>query len=213
MAEGVVFRDARLPTINSAGDITFIARFSGPGVTTSDDVVVVRRISGILEIVAREGDPAPRNGTWRLFDTGGSIPDPFDEAMIDEFGNVRFTAELDGPGVAFGNHRGAWQTTATGLQLIVRLGDQLRTWTRALSSTVFGGRPERYFPIPGTGRRFSAAMYQDLAVGIEEGEDQDRFIRPLTGEITARVTWFSPEFAGSSFYWSVDLDEAVWTIE
>jgi hypothetical protein len=43
--------------------------------------------------------------------------------------------------------------------------------------------------------------------------DRDRFVDPATREITARVRWDSPAFAGSVFTWSIDVDEAVWLIE
>lgn len=58
-----------------------------------------------------------------------------------------------------------------------------------------------------------AATNTDSVVTGAGAGDLTRFIHPLTDEVTAKVTWTSPEFTGASFDWSVDLDEAVWVIE
>ena len=40
----------------------------------------------------------------------------------------------------------------------------------------------------------------------------DRFVHPLTREIIAKLTFISPEFSGPPFDWSIDVDQAVWSI-
>ena len=57
-----------------------------------------------------------------------------------------------------------------------------------------------------------AAENSDTVVQVSAEGDLSRFIHPLTGELIARVTWTSPEFTGSPFLWSMDLDQAVWQI-
>ncbi len=42
--------------------------------------------------------------------------------------------------------------------------------------------------------------------------DPSRFIHPITGEITAQVTWSSPEFSGTPFFWSLKIDQLVWIV-
>lgn len=39
-----------------------------------------------------------------------------------------------------------------------------------------------------------------------------QFVHPVHGEVISRVSWASPSFAKASFFWSIDLDEAVWSI-
>jgi hypothetical protein len=56
---------------------------------------------------------------------------------------------------------------------------------------------------------FRPAETVDTIVKIQITGDPARFVHPLTGEILARVTWQSPEFAGSTFNWSIDLDQMV----
>ena len=49
-------------------------------------------------------------------------------------------------------------------------------------------------------------------IGFIHAGDLTRFIHPLTDEIIAKVKWESPEFTGASFFWDVDIDQAVWLI-
>lgn len=57
------------------------------------------------------------------------------------------------------------------------------------------------------------AENSDQTVLVIPGGDLSRFVQSGTGEITAVVKWTSPSFAGATFNWSVDLDEAVWVID
>ena len=42
--------------------------------------------------------------------------------------------------------------------------------------------------------------------------DVSRFVNPVNGDITARVTWRSPSFVGTPFFWSVKLDQMIWVL-
>lgn len=39
------------------------------------------------------------------------------------------------------------------------------------------------------------------------------YVHPLTREITAKVTWTSPSFAGAPFSWDVDVDQLGWVVD
>lgn len=48
---------------------------------------------------------------------------------------------------------------------------------------------------------------------VVPGGDPGRFVHPTTGEVLAKITWETPDFVGPSFFWSVDVDKAIWRIE
>ncbi len=56
------------------------------------------------------------------------------------------------------------------------------------------------------------ASTTDEIVSVTVTGDPARFVQAGTREITASVTWISPEFSGAPFDWSIDIDEAVWPV-
>jgi V8-like Glu-specific endopeptidase len=56
------------------------------------------------------------------------------------------------------------------------------------------------------------ASVADTTVVASASGDLSRFVHPLTGEIIARVGWSSPQFSGSSFNWTVNVDQFGWLI-
>lgn len=58
-----------------------------------------------------------------------------------------------------------------------------------------------------------AAADADLSVTAHATGDLNRFVQPLTREMTARLTWKSESFSGTPFSWTVDVDEAVWLVQ
>ncbi len=56
-----------------------------------------------------------------------------------------------------------------------------------------------------------AAITDELLEIVPAG-DAGRFVQAISGEITVRITWRSESFSGTPFFWSVDIDEAVWTV-
>jgi hypothetical protein len=58
----------------------------------------------------------------------------------------------------------------------------------------------------------AAGNTDSVVLGSAAGNLAD-YVHPLTGEILSRVTWSSPLFSAGSFWWSIDVDEAVWLIE
>jgi hypothetical protein len=65
---GVVFSDfpgtitlaaGTVPVLNGAGQVAFVAKLAGPGVTAMNDSGIWLATSGNVQLVAREGDPVP----------------------------------------------------------------------------------------------------------------------------------------------------------
>jgi hypothetical protein len=52
----------------------------------------------------------------------------------------------------------------------------------------------------------------DESVVIDATGNVTRFVQAGTGEITVRMIWKSESFVGAPFFWSLDIDEAVWTV-
>jgi hypothetical protein len=57
-----------------------------------------------------------------------------------------------------------------------------------------------------------AAPNQDERITIQPTGDLTRFVQAATREITARVTWTVDGFSDQPFFWSIDIDEAVWPV-
>ncbi len=57
------------------------------------------------------------------------------------------------------------------------------------------------------------AANSDTVFEIGASGNLSRFVQPGTKELTARVTWSSPVFTGTPFFWSVDIDQLVWLID
>jgi len=56
------------------------------------------------------------------------------------------------------------------------------------------------------------ASVTDQSTMVSPTGNVSRFIKPGTLEMTARVSWASPSFAGTPFTWMVDIDEIVWPV-
>jgi hypothetical protein len=59
---GVEFDSFDEPVINAAGDVAFYARLTGTGVASSNNTGLWLSCQGELQMIAREGDPAPGTG-------------------------------------------------------------------------------------------------------------------------------------------------------
>ncbi len=57
------------------------------------------------------------------------------------------------------------------------------------------------------------ASNSDSSITVPAGGNVSRFVHPITGEVTARLIWESPGFAGAPFFWSVNLDQFGFIIE
>jgi hypothetical protein len=107
------------PVINAAGDLAFIARLAGPGVTADNQDAVYLEQGGALRMIARAGAPAPgMRGV--SFD---SFPDGFPNLSAQ--GTVVFEAVLQGAGVTAANDRSLWVDRAGQLTMIAREGQAI----------------------------------------------------------------------------------------
>jgi hypothetical protein len=57
-----------------------------------------------------------------------------------------------------------------------------------------------------------AVADSDETVLIVPTGDTSRFVNQVNNEVTAGLVWEVPAFSGASFFWSIDVDEAVWLI-
>jgi hypothetical protein len=115
---GLTFRspDAS-PRTNASGQVAFFTLVQGPGVTLANDRVYWVSTPSGIEIVAREGSPAPGTPAGVNF---GTI-DPI--AVINAPGQVAFTGTLTGMGVVPANDRGLWAGLPGEVSLVAREGD------------------------------------------------------------------------------------------
>jgi len=56
------------------------------------------------------------------------------------------------------------------------------------------------------------ASDSEIRTDVYASGDPARFVHPLTGEILARVQYFSPGFSGTPFAWTVDVDQAAFRV-
>ena len=106
--------------LNGAGQTAFVAYLIGPGVDQMNNSGVWSEGSGALELVAREGSPAP--GTAEGVTFSSIFPGP----VMNANGQVAFTASLNGEGVDGSNNFGVWAEDRNGLlTLVIREGDRI----------------------------------------------------------------------------------------
>lgn len=143
---GIDFLTAIDPAINDAGETAFRALLSlqSGNVDPTNDEGIFAENGGVLELVARAGAVAPGTEPGVNFNV-------FDNPVINNTGQVAFTARLTGAdGLPF-NDRGLFATDENGeLQLIARTGDlfdvnddPLVEDLRAINSIAFGNLDRR----------------------------------------------------------------------
>jgi len=117
--EGVVFSEFKGAVVDASGNAAFWARLTGDGVDSANDAGIWRSSrSGELELIVREGQPAPQTGEDILF-TGLYAP------AIGSNGAVGFEAKVYGPGVVYDTSFGIWLADEGGLRRVARGGDQV----------------------------------------------------------------------------------------
>jgi hypothetical protein len=103
--------------MNNTGTIAFSADLVGSGIDFQNQYSIWSNSSGSLQLVARSGDSAPGiNGkVWRVGDL-----------MLNDAGQVAFTALLTNPGELFTGNYSLWAEDKAGIpRLIVRQGGQI----------------------------------------------------------------------------------------
>ncbi|MBK7641626.1 MAG: hypothetical protein IPJ19_01030 [Planctomycetes bacterium] len=107
--------------LNNAGQIAFEATIVGGTATTADDSGIWAGSIGALQLVAREGDPAPGTSAGELIgQTTGW------QEMMNDLGQVLFNNSLTGAAAGTSSALYAW-TPGLGLTLVIRGGDQIET--------------------------------------------------------------------------------------
>ncbi|MCA9309605.1 MAG: hypothetical protein KDA21_00230 [Phycisphaerales bacterium] len=108
------------PTINDHGVMAFTRPLQGTGVNSSNDESAWVGAPGAIQLLAREGDPAP--------DLTGINYGPLaytNNITVDNSGTCVFTAELTGSGVNFSNDRAVFYGTPGNMHLLVREGQPM----------------------------------------------------------------------------------------
>src|SRR5690606_568737 len=105
--------------LNEAGMVGLSAVLSGPGVDDTKDVAFFVYRDGMLELVAREGDPAAG--------VADAVYADLRSAGMDGAGRMVFGATLAGAGVTTGNDTGLWIGAPGDVVLLAREGDAAPT--------------------------------------------------------------------------------------
>jgi cysteine-rich repeat protein len=105
------------PIISADGGTAFWARVRGPGITSANLAGIWRGTHGDLQLVAREGDPAPGAEVDTVFAVI-SVPTGASD------GGVTFPATLTGPSVVGSNRDGLWAGLPGAVGLLARTGSQ-----------------------------------------------------------------------------------------
>ncbi len=107
------------PVLNSRGQTAFLSRLVGAEIGNAfNRGIFLAGSNGGLELLVREGDPAPETGTGITF---GSVSSP----AINDNGLTAFQARLTGTGVEGTNQYAIYsESGGNGLALVTRTGDQ-----------------------------------------------------------------------------------------
>jgi hypothetical protein len=112
-ASGVNFLTFSAPALNGASQVAFRAILTGTGVTNANDQGIWSEGSGALDLIAREGSPAP--GTPSGVNFAG-----FDSPVLNSAGQVAIDVAVSGTGVEDTNNTGIWSGSAGDLDLVIR---------------------------------------------------------------------------------------------
>jgi hypothetical protein len=155
--------------VGGSGDAAFASYLSGADVTPQNEFALWAQRSGVLGLVAREGDPAPGTSAGTVFAdglAGDYLP------YMNDAGLLVFKASLAGPGVTTANDEGFWAMLGDGtLQMLFREGDELEVRPGDFRTLSFAN----YFPRVPTGgqdgRQRILNNYGELAVsaGFTDG--------------------------------------------
>ncbi len=107
--------------IDAQGHVAFFGKVEGDGVSELNDVGIWSEATGVLRLVAREGDPAPGTSNGVVF---ARIAERLYESLsINPSGQLAFNSFLEGDGVTASTSSGYWVGDANSLRLGARAGD------------------------------------------------------------------------------------------
>ncbi len=104
------------PLLDNVGQTVFLAPLTGTNVDVTNDEGIWSERSGLLSLVAREGNAAAGTGPGVVF---GNLAEP----LLNTAGQTVFWGTLTGTGVDHTNDVGIWSDQAGSLSLLVRAGD------------------------------------------------------------------------------------------
>jgi hypothetical protein len=138
------FAEAHLAAFNAQGRTLIASRLGGAGVTASNDESLWSDRSGAFTPVAREGQPAPGTEPGVVFGFGqiGAGPSVFTGAVMNDASLIAFDATLAGPNIDSFNDEALYLSSAQGMQLLVREGEDA---PGAGHNITFGGNSVQLF--------------------------------------------------------------------
>lgn len=113
----VVFQEI----LDESGGVTFAGTLSGPTITTANDNGLWRERDGVVELLMRQGDSAPGTPPGVKFGTSTG-PGLLNLHAASESGNLVFTSQIHGPGIAGNNDLSIWKIDAGQPALIAQEG-------------------------------------------------------------------------------------------
>lgn len=114
-SKGQVFASFYRPVLNDSGQVAFRATLTGTGVSTQNSIGIWMEGKKGLELVVRQGTPAPDTGSGVNYNVLG---DP----SINNAGALAFTSSLSGK-VNSSNNRGLFQGAPGKIRLVAQTGD------------------------------------------------------------------------------------------
>jgi hypothetical protein len=129
---GVVFKDLWLvePVWNESGLVAFVAKISGPGINSTNDVGVWVANTNVTHLLCRPLDPAPGCPLGVVFHHAFS--GTFDIPVMNSAGNIAFSSKIEGPGIGLTNDDALFVGPPAFVQLLLQDGDQIRVGSNDL---------------------------------------------------------------------------------
>jgi hypothetical protein len=129
LGAGFDFGGLGTPVINNSGQVAFIAGISGPDVSF-DNLGVWEYSNGAISLLASKGfnGPGPNVGDGVDFMSFGFVGvvsiniSPF--PLIDDAGDIAFSATITGSGISPTNNSGIWTNVGGSLAPVARIGPQ-----------------------------------------------------------------------------------------
>jgi hypothetical protein len=169
------YQEVLAPLINNAGHVAFFGHLTGSGVDSTSDFGIFTETGGELNLIAREGSPAPDVGSDVYF---GDLLYTLGNIILNDAGQIAFVCDLSGPGVDDTNDQAIFATDMGGnLHLIARTGDlfdvdpdPLVSQPRLISylslATPSGGGDGRPHSFNNSGRLAFRLQFSDESTGI-----------------------------------------------
>ncbi|MCA9230608.1 MAG: hypothetical protein KDA57_08150 [Planctomycetales bacterium] len=101
---------------NNSGELVFGSALVGSGVDSSNDSGMWLYRGGSLDLVTREGDPAPGQPSGVFLSQTSNV-------FLNAAGSVAFLGSLSGTGIDSSNNIAIWKRTSDSLDLVVQSGD------------------------------------------------------------------------------------------